>query len=99
MVACSHHILLQNPTFPELAERTGVRRHIPNEVFDTVIVGGGPAGLGEAVYAASEGLRILVLDNIGPGGQAGAIARIEDYAGFPQVFRDANSRCALTSRR
>ncbi|MCE0524000.1 MAG: FAD-dependent oxidoreductase [Methylacidiphilales bacterium] len=84
VVACSHNILLQNPTLPELAERTGVRRHIPDEVFDTVIVGGGPAGLGAAVYAASEGLRTLVLDNIGPGGQAGSSARIENYAGFPE---------------
>jgi len=83
VVACSHNVLLQNPTLPELAERTGVRRHIPDEIFDTVIVGGGPAGLGAAVYAASEGLRTLVLDNIGPGGQAGSSARIENYAGFP----------------
>jgi thioredoxin reductase (NADPH) len=83
VVACSHNILLQNPTLPELAERTGVRRHIPDEVFDTMIIGGGPAGLGAAVYAASEGLRTLILDNIGPGGQAGSSARIENYAGFP----------------
>ena len=83
LVVCSRNILLQNPTLPELAERTGVRRHIPEGVFDTVIVGGGPAGLGAAVYAASEGLRTLVLDNIGPGGQAGSSARIENYAGFP----------------
>jgi thioredoxin reductase (NADPH) len=84
VVACSHNILLQNPTLSELAERTGVRRHIPDGVFDTVIVGGGPAGLGAAVYAASEGLRTLVLDNMGPGGQAGSSARIENYAGFPE---------------
>jgi thioredoxin reductase (NADPH) len=83
VVACSRNILLQNPTLPELAERTGVRRQIPDEIFDTVIIGGGPAGLGAAVYAASEGLRTLVLDNIGPGGQAGSSARIENYAGFP----------------
>jgi thioredoxin reductase (NADPH) len=83
VVACSRHVLLQNPTLPELAKQTGVRRQIPDEIFDTVIVGGGPAGLGAAVYAASEGLRTLVLDNIGPGGQAGSSARIENYAGFP----------------
>jgi thioredoxin reductase (NADPH) len=82
-VVCSRNILLQNPTLTQLAERTGIRRHIPDEIFDTVIVGGGPAGLGAAVYAASEGLRTLVLDNIGPGGQAGSSARIENYAGFP----------------
>jgi thioredoxin reductase (NADPH) len=83
LVVCSRHILLQNPTLPELAEHTGIRRHIPDGVFDTVIIGAGPAGLGAAVYAASEGLRTLVLDNMGPGGQAGSSARIENYAGFP----------------
>ncbi len=83
VVVCSRNIVLQNPTLPELAAHTGILRHIPDELFDTVIVGGGPAGLGAAVYAASEGLRTLVLDNIGPGGQAGSSARIENYAGFP----------------
>jgi thioredoxin reductase (NADPH) len=83
LVTCSRHILLQNPTLPELAEHTGIRRHIPDGLFDTVILGAGPAGLGAAVYAASEGLRTLVLDNMGPGGQAGSSARIENYAGFP----------------
>jgi thioredoxin reductase (NADPH) len=83
LVTCSRHIVLQNPTLPVLAEHTGVRRHIPEGTFDVVIIGAGPAGLGAAVYAASEGLRTLVLDNTGPGGQAGSSARIENYAGFP----------------
>jgi thioredoxin reductase (NADPH) len=83
LVTCSRHIVLQNPTLPELAAHTGIRRQIPDGVFDTVIIGAGPAGLGAAVYAASEGLRTLVLDNMGPGGQAGSSARIENYAGFP----------------
>jgi thioredoxin reductase (NADPH) len=83
VVACSRHVVLQDPTLLQLARHTGVQRHIPEEIFDTVIVGAGPAGLGAAVYAASEGLRTLVLDNIGPGGQAGSSARIENYAGFP----------------
>ena len=83
LVTCSRHIVLQNPTLPELAGHTGILRHIPEGVFDTVIIGAGPAGLGAAVYAASEGLRTLVLDNMGPGGQAGSSARIENYAGFP----------------
>ena len=82
-VVCSRHVLLQNPSLSELADHTGVRHSLPDELFDTVIVGSGPAGLGAAVYAASEGLRTLVLDNIGPGGQAGSSARIENYAGFP----------------
>jgi thioredoxin reductase (NADPH) len=83
LVTCSRHIVLQNPTLPELAAHTGIRREIPEGVFDVVIIGAGPSGLGAAVYAASEGLRTLVLDNMGPGGQAGASARIENYAGFP----------------
>ncbi len=83
LVTCSRHILLQNPSPCELAAQTGIRRQIPEEIFDTVIIGAGPSGLGAAVYAASEGLHTLVLDNMGPGGQAGSSARIENYAGFP----------------
>src|SRR5204862_1965675 len=53
------------------------------ELFDVVVVGAGPAGLATAVYAASEGLRVVVLDCRAYGGQAGASARIENYLGFP----------------
>ena len=52
-------------------------------VYDLAVVGAGPAGLAAAVYAASEGLRTLVLDRSGPGGQAGSSMRIENYLGFP----------------
>jgi thioredoxin reductase (NADPH) len=82
-VVWGHDILFQNPTLSEMAARVGLQRHIPDETFDTVIIGSGPAGLGAAVYAASEGLRTVVLDLIGPGGQAGASSRIENYPGFP----------------
>ena len=54
-----------------------------DELFDVVVVGAGPAGLATAVYAASEGLRVVVLDCRAFGGQAGASARIENYLGFP----------------
>src|SRR5262249_60251877 len=54
-----------------------------DEVFDVAVVGAGPAGLSTAVYAASEGLRVVVLDCRAYGGQAGASARIENYLGFP----------------
>jgi len=83
LVVCSRNILLQNPTLPQLADHTGIHRTVPETFWDLVIIGSGPSGLGAAVYAASEGLRTLVLDNIGPGGQAGSSARIENYAGFP----------------
>ncbi len=55
----------------------------PDKLYDVAIVGAGPAGLGAAVYAASEGLSVLVLDCRAFGGQAGASARIENYLGFP----------------
>ena len=83
LVVCSRNIVLQNPSLPELADHTGIHRTVPDELWDLVIIGSGPSGLGAAVYAASEGLRTLVLDNVGPGGQAGSSARIENYAGFP----------------
>ena len=83
LVVCSRQILRQKPSLLELAEYTGISRMVPDAQWDLIIIGSGPSGLGAAVYAASEGLRTLVLDNIGPGGQAGSSARIENYAGFP----------------
>jgi hypothetical protein len=83
VIAWSRKVLLQNPSLPVFADFCGIHRSIPKDVFDTVIIGGGPAGLGAAVYAASEGLHTLVLDRLGPGGQAGSSSRIENYAGFP----------------
>jgi len=83
LVTWSRKVLMQDAKVPKLAYFLGVRRPIPDEVFDTVILGCGPAGLGAAVSAASEGLRTLVLDRMGPGGQAGSSSRIENYAGFP----------------
>jgi thioredoxin reductase (NADPH) len=68
----------------ELARRAGLRTQPEHELYDVVIVGAGPAGLTAAVYAASEGLRAIVLERVAPGGQAGTSARIENYPGFPQ---------------
>ncbi|MGB8355902.1 MAG: FAD-dependent oxidoreductase [Chthoniobacteraceae bacterium] len=83
LVTWSRKILMQDAKVPALADFLGVRRPIPDELFDVVILGSGPSGLGAAVSAASEGLRTLVLDRMGPGGQAGSSSRIENYAGFP----------------
>jgi thioredoxin reductase (NADPH) len=68
----------------ELAARAGLHTRPQHEIYDVVICGAGPAGLTAAVYAASEGLRTLVLERVAPGGQAGSSARIENYPGFPE---------------
>ncbi|KQP23632.1 FAD-dependent oxidoreductase [Pseudorhodoferax sp. Leaf267] len=76
--------VLVNPGEDELARRLGmVDSEAHDELFDIAIVGAGPAGLSTAVYAASEGLKVVVLDCRYYGGQAGASARIENYLGFP----------------
>jgi thioredoxin reductase (NADPH) len=84
IVLCPNGELLRNPGENELARCIGMVRPIdPNRVYDVAVVGAGPAGLATAVYAASEGLSVLVLDCRAFGGQAGASARIENYLGFP----------------
>lgn len=76
--------VLKNPTKEELARALGlVATSFRSEPYDVVIVGAGPAGLATAVYGASEGLAVLVLEALAFGGQAGASARIENYLGFP----------------
>jgi thioredoxin reductase (NADPH) len=84
IVLCPGGQLLRNPGEDELARCVGLVGPIdPNRVYDVAVVGAGPAGLATAVYAASEGLSVLVLDCRAFGGQAGASARIENYLGFP----------------
>jgi thioredoxin reductase (NADPH) len=84
IVLCPGGELLRNPTEAQLARCIGLVSAIdPERLFDVTIVGAGPAGLAAAVYAASEGLSVLVLDCRAFGGQAGASARIENYLGFP----------------
>jgi thioredoxin reductase (NADPH) len=84
IVLCPDGRLLRNPSEVELARCIGLVGPIdPNRLYDVAIVGAGPAGLAAAVYAASEGLSVLVLDSRAFGGQAGASSRIENYLGFP----------------
>jgi thioredoxin reductase (NADPH) len=76
--------VLRNPTNQEIADRLGFNESIDQtQLRDVVIIGAGPSGLAAAVYAASEGLDVLVLESSSPGGQAGSSSRIENYLGFP----------------
>jgi len=84
VVVCKEGYVLRNPSIEGLASALGLSPELDAKtVRDVVIVGGGPAGLGAAVYAASEGLDVLVLESTAPGGQAGTSSRIENYLGFP----------------
>jgi thioredoxin reductase (NADPH) len=86
---------LQGPSAGQVSRALGIGRELaPREEADLLVVGAGPAGLGAAVYGASEGLDTLVLDSTGLGGQAGASRRIENYLGFPAGI----SGSELTSR-
>jgi thioredoxin reductase (NADPH) len=84
LVALPDGFVLRNPSLAELGRCLGTLPRIDREaVYDVLVVGAGPAGLATAVYAASEGLSVLVLDARAYGGQAGASARIENFLGFP----------------
>jgi thioredoxin reductase (NADPH) len=84
VIACNAATVLKNPSNEELAACFGLSPEIQRDrPYDAVIVGAGPAGLAAAVYAASEGLEVLVLEAEAPGGQAGTSSRIENYLGFP----------------
>ncbi len=72
------------PTTAQIADRVGLKTHATSEVYDVVIIGGGPAGLAAAVYGASEGLSTLLIEEEAPGGQAGQSSLIENYLGFPK---------------
>jgi thioredoxin reductase (NADPH) len=84
VLICRGAVVLRNPTNQEIASCLGFNENIdPTHVRDVVIIGAGPAGLAAAVYAASEGLDVLVIESNSPGGQAASSSRIENYLGFP----------------
>jgi thioredoxin reductase (NADPH) len=84
VVICRGTIVLRNPTIQQVADCLGLNPTIDRTtVSDLVIIGAGPAGLGAAVYAASEGLNVVMIEANAPGGQAGTSSRIENYLGFP----------------
>jgi len=84
VLICRGELVLRNPTNQQIADCLGFNEAIDQaQVRDVVIVGAGPSGLAAAVYAASEGLGVLVLETNAPGGQAGSSSKIENYLGFP----------------
>ena len=82
-LVCDDGELLRRATCRDVAEHLGLQTRPRVGTYDTVIIGGGPAGLAAAVYGASEGLRTLVIEREAPGGQAETSSRIENYLGFP----------------
>jgi thioredoxin reductase (NADPH) len=74
---------LVDPSIIEIAKKVGLNPQVKHDVYDVVIIGGGPAGLAAGVYGASEGLKTLLIERRAPGGQAGTSSRIENYLGFP----------------
>jgi len=92
--------LLSRPATRDLARLLGLQTGPRLAEYDTVIIGGGPAGLAAAVYGASEGLRTMVVEREAPGGQAGTSSRIENYLGFPSgVSGDELASRALRQAR
>jgi thioredoxin reductase (NADPH) len=85
---------LIEPADAELAARVGLATSPSQDFYDLIVIGGGPAGLGAAVYGASEGLRTVLVERLATGGQAGQSSRIENYLGFP----DGVSGAQLTDR-
>src|SRR3954451_12744756 len=94
LVVTSDGRAMAQPTTTEVAEAAGLSTAPGRDFYDLIIVGGGPAGLGAAVYGASEGLRTLLVERQAVGGQAGQSSRIENYLGFP----DGISGAQLTDR-
>jgi thioredoxin reductase (NADPH) len=84
VLICRGKMVLRNPSNSEAAECFGLNEGIDEAVaYDLIVIGAGPSGLAAAVYGASEGLKVLVVESNSPGGQAGSSSKIENYLGFP----------------
>ena len=92
---------LSAPSKIQLAEKVGLQTQATKEFYDVAVIGGGPAGLASAVYAASEGLHVVLVEQNAPGGQAGTSSRIENYLGFPGGITGADlaQRASAQARR
>ena len=100
VLICRGEIVLRNPSNQQIAECLGFNEAIDQtHVRDLVIIGAGPSGLAAAVYGASEGLDVLVLESNAPGGQAGSSSKIENYLGFPTGISGQELAGARTRRR
>ncbi|HEX6848107.1 MAG TPA: FAD-dependent oxidoreductase [Chitinophagaceae bacterium] len=89
LVVLSDGSFLVDPTLAALASAIGLKQTATKEMYDVVIIGGGPAGLAASVYGSSEGLKTLMIEKSNPGGQASSSARIENYLGFPKGLSGA----------
>jgi thioredoxin reductase (NADPH) len=91
VLICRSSKVLKNPSIQEVADCLGLNPKIDEtQVRDVIVVGAGPAGLAAAVYAASEGLDVLMIETTAPGGQAGSSSKIENYLGFPTGISGQN---------
>ena len=91
VVICRGSTVLRNPSNQQVADCLGLNPKLDEtQVLDVVVVGAGPAGLAAAVYAASEGLNVLMIETTAPGGQAGSSSKIENYLGFPTGISGQN---------
>ena len=100
VLICRGTVVLRNPTNQQITDCLGFNESIDQtHVRDMIVIGAGPAGLAAAVYGASEGLDVLVIESNSPGGQAGASSKIENYLAFPQEFLAVSSREMLMHKR
>ena len=102
VVICNGRDVLRSPSIQRLANCLGLNDGVDGtHVRDVIVVGAGPAGLAAAVYAASEGLNVLVIETSAPGGQAGSSSKIENYLGFPMGIsgQELASRAATQARK
>lgn len=101
MVLLDDGTVVSGATIAELATALGLRTTAGSTLYDLVVIGAGPAGLAAAVYGASEGLRVAVIERDAPGGQASQSARIENYLGFPNGLSgaDLSHRAATQAKR
>jgi len=92
---------LSAPSNLKLAEKIGLQTEAQRPFYDVAVIGAGPAGLANALYAASEGMKVILIEQSGPGGQAGSSSRIENYLGFPSGITgsDLAQRASAQARR